>query len=213
MMKVVDLTHPISADMPVYPGTEPPVIKTGCSIEEAGFLEKKITLYSHTGTHIDAPAHLIEGHKTLDQLAVDHFHGKALIIKCAAVNNQSIDMDVFKPYEKTIAQVDFILMHTGWSQYWGMDQYFSDYPVLSAETANWLSNFRLKGIGLDTISADKADTTDFPVHKTLLRKNIVIVENLTNLAALPADPVESSCFPLRFTDADGSPVRAVAIIA
>ena len=53
-MRIIDLTHPISEDMPVYPGTEPPIFETGCSIEEAGFLEKKITLYSHTGTHIDA---------------------------------------------------------------------------------------------------------------------------------------------------------------
>ena len=76
-MKIIDLTHSISPRMPVYPGTEPPIFIQGCSIDEIGFLEKKITLYSHTGTHIDAPAHLIKGSKTLDQLPVEHFQGRA----------------------------------------------------------------------------------------------------------------------------------------
>lgn len=68
--ELIDLTHPIASNMPVYPGTEPPVLITGCTIDESGFLEKKITLYSHTGTHVDAPAHLIKGAKTLDRLPI-----------------------------------------------------------------------------------------------------------------------------------------------
>ena len=79
-MKIIDLSHPISPGMPVYPGTEPPVFVTGASIAKAGFLEKKITLFSHTGTHVDAPAHLIEGASTLDQLPVEQFIGKALVL-------------------------------------------------------------------------------------------------------------------------------------
>jgi len=77
-MKIIDLTHSISPNMPVYPGTEPPVFITGCSIDDISFLEKKITLYSHTGTHMDAPAHLIKGSKTLDLLPIEHFYGKAI---------------------------------------------------------------------------------------------------------------------------------------
>ena len=72
-MKISDLTYPITQDMPVYPGTEQPLIVTGCSIEETGFLEKKITMYSHTGTHVDAPAHLLKEGKTLDMLPLNHF--------------------------------------------------------------------------------------------------------------------------------------------
>jgi kynurenine formamidase len=79
-MKLVDLTHPITPNMPVYPGTQPPVFITGCSIDETGFLEKQITLYSHTGTHIDAPAHLIKDHNTLDMLEIEHFYGPALML-------------------------------------------------------------------------------------------------------------------------------------
>lgn len=212
-MKLIDLTHPIAPNMPVYPGTEPPVFITGCSLEEAGFLEKKITFYSHTGTHIDAPAHLLKGHNTLDMLALDHFFGSALLLNFCNLTSKTIGVQELDPHQDTIRQVQFLLLHTGWSRYWGSEKYFIDYPVLSLEAANWLSRFDIKGFGLDTISADGADTKEYPVHKTLLQHNIIIIENLTNLATLPGNQFEFSCFPLSFADADGSPVRAVAYIA
>ncbi len=194
-MKIVDLTHPIAPNMPVYPGTEPPRITTGCSIDEIGFLEKKITFYSHTGTHIDAPAHLIKGHKTLDMLAIEHFYGPALLLNFANFAAKSIGVNHLKPYQDKIKNVDFLLLHTGWNQYWGSEKYFTNYPVLSLEAAHWLSSFGLKGFGLDTISADTADSQNYLVHKALLEKNTIIIENLTNLAALPCDQFEFSCFP------------------
>jgi kynurenine formamidase len=91
-MKVIDLSHPVSPGMPVYPGTEPPVFVTGTSIAQAGFLEKKITLFSHTGTHVDAPAHLIEGAMTLDELPVDQFIGKAIVLGLEGCKGPVIDI-------------------------------------------------------------------------------------------------------------------------
>lgn len=195
--------------MPVYPGTEQPVIITGCSIDEVGFLEKKITFFSHTGTHIDAPAHLIKGHSTLDMLPVDHFYGPALMLNFDNFT-PSIGLKELEPYQDRIKQIDFLLLCTGWSRYWGSEKYFIDYPVLSLDAASWLSGFGLKGFGIDTISADIAETQDYPVHKALLQKNIIIIENLTNLEDLRGKQFNFSCFPLSFEDADGSPVRAVA---
>ncbi|MFC1824622.1 cyclase family protein [Thermodesulfobacteriota bacterium] len=211
-MKLIDLTHSISPTMPVYPGTEPPAFITGCSINETGFLEKKITFYSHTGTHIDAPAHLIKGLKTLDLLPIEHFYGTALLLNFDKIKPKTIGVKELDPYHDKIELVEFLLIHTGWSQYWGTEKYFSDYPVLSLEAANWLNRFGLNGFGLDTISADKADTQDYPVHKALLKNNTVVIENLKNLEDLPCNQFKFSCFPLSFEDADGSPVRAVAFI-
>ncbi len=211
-MQIIDLTHPISPNMPTYPGTEPPVFMTECSIDDTGFLEKKITLYSHTGTHVDAPAHLIKGAKTLDQLPIEHFYGKGCLLNCTDIKNQAIGIKELEPHQDTIRQVDFILIHTGWSRYWGTDKYFSDYGVLSLEAADWLTGFNPKGLGLDAISADKADSGNFPVHKTLLRNNTIIIENLKNLGEIPCDQFIFSCLPLAFEDADGSPVRALAFV-
>jgi kynurenine formamidase len=212
MERIIDLTHPISQGMPVYPGTEAPVLKTECTIENIGFLEKKITMVSHTGTHMDAPAHLIKDAITLDKYPVTQFYGRAFVINLSGIKGDKIRLQDLEPYKDKIAKVDFLVLQTGWSRNWGMEDYFIDYPVLSQDAAEWVSKFSLKGIGLDTISADKIDTVLFPVHKFFLGNKMVIIENLTNLDSLPSDQFTFSCFPMSFEDADGSPVRAVGIV-
>ena len=74
-MSVLDLTHTISGEMPVYPGTEKPVLTTACTIETAGYRETLLHMYSHTGTHMDAPAHMIARGRTLDSYGVEKFVG------------------------------------------------------------------------------------------------------------------------------------------
>lgn len=212
MKKIIDLTHPISEGMPVYPGTEPPVLKTECTIEEIGFLEKKISLFSHTGTHMDAPAHLIKNAKTLDELSIGQFYGKALLLDLTNIQGSIIELQELEPYKTAIEKIDFVILFTGWSRYWGSEKYFTKYPVLSKKAAKWLGEFSLKGIGLDTISADKMDTVEYEVHKSFLQNNTVIIENLTNLDQIPGKQFTFSCFPMSFKNADGSPVRAVGIV-
>ena len=81
-MNVIELTHTIQGDMPVYPGTEQPVLTTACTIREAGYRETLLHMYSHTGTHMDAPAHMIEGGKTLDTFPAEAFVGPGLALDC-----------------------------------------------------------------------------------------------------------------------------------
>ena len=209
-MQPIDLTHPIHENMPVYPGTEQPVIATRSSIEADGFLEKKLSLYSHTGTHIDAPAHLVKGGKFLDQFDIGRFHGRAVVVHLGTGEREAIEKALLKPFEDELKAADFLLIHTGWSRHWGTDAYFENFPALTGEAAEWVAGLGLKGIGFDTISADRADTRNYTIHKILLGSDMVIVENLANLDRLSGGTVDFSCFPLRFRQADGSPVRAVA---
>lgn len=204
------MTHSLNENMPVYPGTEQPVFLKGNSIEKDGFAEKKITMFSHTGTHIDAPAHLMEGHPTLDAFSIDKFTGRACLFDWSLSNSKTIDIADLTRMEPILEHCDFLLIYTGWDSYWGSEQYFRDFPVLSERAALWLSKIPLKGIGLDAISVDPVDTVDFKVHKKLLNKDFVIIENLTNLDKLPEYGFSFSAFPLKITSADGSPVRAVA---
>jgi len=209
-MLLIDLTHPISEDMPVYPGTEPPVIVAGCTVAEDGFLERKITLWSHTGTHVDAPAHLFENGRTLDAFPVTTYVGPARVLDVTGAANGIIGLDSIEPRLREIEQVDFLLIRTGWSRFWGTDQYFSGYPVLSTEAAGSLAGLGLKGVGFDAISPDPVGSENLPVHRVLMGAEMLIIENLTGLEQLPPEPFDLSCFPLAFEDADGSPVRAVA---
>lgn len=85
-MRVLDLTHTIAENMPVYPGTETPIFAGANTYEKDGFKETKLTMYTHTGTHMDPPAHLFAGRTTLDAFPASQFIGKALVIECSDLN-------------------------------------------------------------------------------------------------------------------------------
>jgi len=210
-MKVTDLTHSIYSGMPVFPGTEGPIFEIANTLAKDGFQEAKITMYSHTGTHIDAPAHMLLNGPYLDDFGIDKFIGKALILDFTVLKVPSIELESIRPYEQKLKEVEFIILKTGWSNYWGNEKYYQDFPYLSEESAQWLVEFNLKGIGIDAISIDSMKTITFPVHKLFMSKHVLIIENLTNLESISKEYFTLSIMPLKNKEADGSPVRAFSI--
>ena len=212
---VIDLTHVVNSNMTVYPDTVKPAFELYNTIEKDGFAELKMTFCTHTGTHIDAPSHILKNRKSLDRFPVDKFIGKAITIPCLNLN--VIGLEYLKVYTKKIAQVEFILFFTGWQYKWNTEHYFEDFPVLSKDAAQWLTTFKLKGIGFDAISADRINMPEkegsiaLPNHFILLGKEVLLIENLTNLDKLTEDIFTFQCMPLKIENADGSPVRAIAI--
>lgn len=81
-MKMLDLTHCITPEMPVYPGTEPPRLTAACTMEKDGFRETLLQMYSHTGTHMDAPAHMLPNGRTLDDFPAETFAGRGFVVDC-----------------------------------------------------------------------------------------------------------------------------------
>ncbi len=186
-MKVTDLTHTIYSHMPIFPGDEQPIFEKTSTVEIDGFQETKIIMSSHTGTHIDAPAHMFYNGHCLGDLDIAHFIGKATILDFSNVNMGLIDVDSLKAYDEKIKNVEFLIIKTGWSKYWGDKKYYEDFPYLSEQSAEWLSQFKLKGIGIDAISIDDIKSSAFAVHKILMTKDIIIIENLTNLDSIGED--------------------------
>lgn len=207
-MPILDLTHTIHEAMPVYPGTEQPRLSVGTTIDRDGFAEKLLTMFSHTGTHMDAPAHLLAGGRGLDGYPVDQFLGPAVVVD--ARGTREVPLSMLLPHAPRIRQAEFVLLLTGWAAVWGRPEYFDGFPVLTVEAAQWLAGQGLKGVGVDAISVDPVGTQDYPVHKVLLGAGLVLIENLTGLDQLPQEPFAFTCLPLKLRDADGSPVRAVA---
>ena len=210
-MNVLDLTQRITADMPVYPGTEKPQIIDATTIRKHGFAEKRLTFYSHTGTHMDAPGHILAGATTLDGFDVSHFMGPGAVIDVTGATEE-IGKSRLTPYSDRVGRCDYALLHTGWDKKWADASYFEGFPVLSEEAAAWLCGFRLKGIGIDCLSVDAVGNTALGNHRAILSSGMVIVENLCNLSALIGRGFVFCCFPLNIVDADGSPVRAVGCI-
>jgi arylformamidase len=209
-MPIVDLTHTINTDMPVYPGTQGPELFPAWTVEKDGFAEAIIRLGSHTGTHVDAPAHLFKGGACLDSYPIESFRGIGRSVDLRNINGPEIGRTNIEHLCCTLESTDFLLLNTGWSERWGTAAYFKQHPVLSMEAAKWLSGFNLKAVGLDNSSADRFDSTSFPIHKCLLEKGILIIENLAHLDRLPAGDFQLTCLPLKLAQADGAPVRAMA---
>ncbi len=210
-MTVLDLTHLLAPGMPVYPGADAPDLRQVRTVARDGWDEKWIGLSSHHGTHMDAPAHMLEGAPTLDRMEAGRFLGRGWAADVSALGGGCIGPAVLEAHREAIEGCDFVLFHTGWAARWGREDYFRDFPVLAPDAAQWLGERGLKGIGFDTVSADPVGA-DSRIHRILFRAGLVLIENLTGLDALLGRSFQFICLPLKVAEADGSPVRAVALV-
>jgi arylformamidase len=215
--KTIDLTHILNDRITVYPDTLGPKFENINTVEKDGFAEMQMTSVFHCGTHIDAPCHILKNTKSLDQFPIEKFMGNAIVIPCHG--EEEITVEYLKPFQNKIESVDFILFFTGWQNKWNTKGYFDNCPTPTIEAAKWLTNFKLKGIGFDSfsvdrvVSAQKITSETLPNHYILLGKEILLIENLTNLDKIPDSVFSFQCLPLNIENADGSQVRAIAKIS
>ena len=211
-MKIIDLTHTISEDMPVYPGTEKPRLEKANTYEKDGFKETKLNMYSHTGTHVDPPAHLFADKITLDAYPVSQFVGNAIVIDCKHLTQgEFITMNELAPYKDNLDKVDFLLFNTGWDKKWGTEEYFGDYPCVDDEVLDFIISKNYKGIGFDVIGLDPIADVNLTRHKKLFScTQMINIENLKDLHLLGDKPFKFICLPIKIENCDGSPIRAIA---
>lgn len=211
-MRVIDLSWPLTDGMMVFPGEVTASVKKGATINNNGWRTTLFSLSSHTGTHMDAPAHLIPEGKTLDQLPNETFFGFGLVVDVRGCVGRRIELADIKATSSEISGADFLLFRTGWSEKWETEEYMTGFPVLSPLSAEWLSEKKLKGVGFDAISADPVDSASNEVHKILLSNGLVILENLRNLDKVGYRPFCMAALPISLIDQDGGPARVMAVL-
>lgn len=213
-MKVLDLTHCIAEGMPVYPGMEGPKLTIANSYAKDGFQETLMTMYSHTGTHMDPPAHIYPGGTTLDAFPIEQFIGSALVIDCRHLKaGERITMNEIEPVKQLADQAEFLLFSTGWDRYWGEQRYFGEYPCIDETVAEYLIAHHKKGVGLDVMGLDPITDENLTMHKKVfLNHDMVIIENLKGLDRVGTALFTLLALPLKHLYADGSPIRAVALL-
>ena len=212
-MKVIDMTRTMYAGMPVFPGDPSPNFEQTADIQTDGFREKMLSFASHTGTHMDAPSHVIPDGITLDAFPLTQFYGNAVVIPCEAAGTNGIIMLDTLTSVKGVMEADFLLLRTGWEKLWGQEKYFRGFPVLSEEAAIWIADKGKKGVGLDVMSIDPTDSETLPIHRIVLDTGrTVIIENLCRMDELPQGLFRFCAFPLKIRCADGAPVRAAAFL-
>lgn len=210
-MKLLDLTHTIRTEMPVFPGGEQPAFSRVGDYEPDGFREMRLQLTTHTGTHMDAPAHVIPGGETLDRIPAERFLGRALKIDCRDLKEgEAISPERIRRYGTAAEEAEFLLFCLGWDARWGTEEYFGDYPCLDADAEALLERGGYKGIGFDGPGPDPVWDESLPRHKGLLKAGLLLIENLKDLSRCPEGPFWFGCFPLKAEGSDGAPVRAMA---
>ena len=211
---IIDLTHKISGEMPYFPGTPKPTSEKFCTIEKEGYTELELKITTHTGTHIDAPAHIIPSGVTLDKKNIEEFTGIAAVMDCTGFSpeNRHISIVDLRNFLDRNHEIDFLVLNTSWQNRWGKPEYFEEFPVLTEEGAALVVERKIRCVCMDTISADRVEDVHLPVHKLLLGNGVMIAENLTNLDKLPEGKFELFLIPLLIQGADGSPLRAFAKI-
>jgi arylformamidase len=205
-MQIIDLSVLLNEQTPVYPGDPATQLDRISTVEKDGHFDTYLSMVTHTGTHIDAPAHMLAAGKTLNEFPIEHFVGRGVYIK---VENNTFDLDTIKQVD--IQAGDIVLFNTNTSDYYGESAYWQDRPAMSKEIAQYLTDKKVQMVGLDTGSADAKGSGGHPIHTTLLGGNVLIIENMTNLAQLEGKDFMVYALPLKL-DVDGAPARAIAVI-
>ena len=206
---MIDLTHTITPDIPVYPGTPSPAMSPLCTITSSGFRETAIALTSHTGTHMDAPSHVSRQGSSLDQLPVSQFCGRAVALDVSQVG-PVITAEFLKAHHDSLYCAAFLLFYTGWAKKWGTGDSLEDtFPVPDEEAARYLVSCGLKGVGTDAISVDRI-SGPLTAHQIFLGDGMVIIECLCLKKVAGRKDFLFFALPLKTENADGAPVRAIA---
>ena len=201
-MNFIDLSVLVNEQTPAYPGDPKIKIETIGEFAKDSYNDHKVCFGIHSsGTHIDAPNHMVDGGKTLDQIPLENFVGRGKLVE---VKDKKFDLAVVK--EAGIEEGNIALFHTGLSEIYHKPEYYSDRPAMSEEIANYLVEKKIKMIGLDMCSPDKEP---FPVHRILLGAGILIIENMTNLNKLTGKEFTVYALPIKLA-LDGAPARVIA---
>ena len=207
-MPVIDLSLPVNNDMP---GVDVAIAKR---IEVEGWNATTLTLYSHCGTHMDAPCHFLPEGAPLDQQDLNVCVGPANIVNVAPARaKQLIEIDDLGSLVESIQPGMRLLFRTDWHKRYGTPEYRNELPRISLRLAEWLVDKQVALIGVEPPSVadvnNKQEVTE--VHHTLFRGNVLIVEGLANLDQITSPIVQFVALPMKITGGDGSPVRAIAI--
>ena len=210
-LKFVDLSWPIKATTPIYPGDPVPKIEVFTTIQSIGYNLFSVYIGSQTGTHVDAPFHFLNSGDTIDRMELDFFFGEGLIIDVIGRSAFSkIKMYDILKYDQKIRQGGIILFRTDWHYKHGTEDY-ERHPYLDIEVAEYLVSKQVKTVGVDTLNLDKTGGTEFPVHELFARERVMVAENLRNLDKVDFQNPLIAAFPLNLEGCDGAPIRAVAI--
>ena len=230
----LDLTHDFSSETIYWPTAQGFALETefnGVTPQGYFYCANRYHASEHGGTHIDAPIHFAEAHKTVDQLALDQLTGAAVVVDVSAQARQDrdyqitvADLKAFESKHRRIPKGAVLLLNTGYARHWpdakrylGTAEKGADavaqlhFPGLHPDAARWLVAERaIKAVGLDTASIDYGQSKLFETHRILFERNIPAFENVAGLDQLPSTGAYVVALPMKIKGGSGGPLRIIA---
>lgn len=224
----MDLTHRLVREFPSFLGPQAVFDEVVFTIEENGFYAKRWTFDEHIGTHIDTPGHFAPGGAFVDALDPETLIAPMVVVdiafKAKDDPNATVEPEDLVAYERRHGRIPrgaLVCMNSGWaSKVDDADEFrggtgFPDlnFPGFSSDATDWLNAKRdIVGIGVDTMSLDPGNSTDFAVHGSFLGSGRYGIENLANLAGIPAKGALGFIGPIPWEDGSGGPCRVLATV-
>ena len=227
--QIIDLTHPIHPNIPIWPGDPATEFETVSQIEKDGYFLRKFSMGEHSGTHINAPSSFYTGGASIDSYSPQSLVSPAIAIDIREQSltnpDYSLTIDDILNWErqhKLIEPGNLVLLYTGWQAKWDDERAFFNrddreichFPGFGKAATQFLLEERsIAGIGIDTHGVDPGQDESFAVNKLILEKQRIVLENLANLDLLPAADFTLAIGIIRLLGGSGSPVSVLAFVA
>jgi arylformamidase len=207
-MKFFDITIPISNDVPIYEGDPKAEVRSFMRLADGAVANvTQLCCGVHTGTHVDAPNHFIEGARRVDDLDLDKLVGLCHVIEI----DHTVD-GIALEHLRGIAGAERVLFKTRNSEFWNYPEkgFRTDFTYLTPEAARVLAISGVKLVGIDYLSIEEFGSKNFATHKALLQKEVIILEGV-DLRQVPPGDYEIICLPLKYLggEGDGAPARTI----
>ena len=209
--KIIDISVRIAPSMPVFPGDPQVTIRTVADIDTDGCSVSEITLGSHTGTHVDAPSHILKNGTTVDRLCLEELIGNALVLDLSSnVSNITSD-DLDRAYSRDDRDdgCSILLIKTSNSRIWNERTEFDPENMicLDESAVDWVVHRSFTTVGVDGFSVEESDLS---IHRILFENDMNIVECL-DLGEAEEGSYYFICLPLKLKDGNGAPARAIIV--
>jgi arylformamidase len=207
-MKYIDISMTYEAGMR---GVE---FETAKTIPNDGWNAKTLHLYSHAGTHMDAPFHFEVTHQTIDTINPERFFVSCYIVDLPEVAPYyEIRTSDLGNIGNLVEKGEGLLFRTGWSKFAGEKIYRDGLPAISKELAEWCVGKGISFIGVEPPSVADVNNLEklTEIHRILLEGDVIIVEGLAHLERITQKKVQVVALPLKIKDGDGAPCRVIVL--
>lgn len=226
--RIVDLSHPLSTQMPLWPGDPPPEFADWANIARDGYYLRRFSLSEHAGTHLTAPASFYPDGRTVDQYTPEELVKPAVVIdarqQCQANPDYALtpgDVAAWESHHGPVPADSIALLLTGWAERWNTPAAYLGadtngilhFPGFGPEAAALLLNQRnVAGLGTDTAGIEPGADATFTVSRLVLAQPRIVLENLANLHQLPPTSAVLVIGLLRLEGGSGSPAAVTVLV-